>query len=75
MSGNAPIGAEGSQPSRGTQAVAVLSRFRAALMAGQRPQVEEFLPDWTESGHSALLRVGDAGGGVPGAAWREANSS
>ena len=56
MSGNTTTGSEGSQSSPGTQSVAVLSRFRAALLAGQRPRIEDFLPGWAESGHSALLR-------------------
>jgi serine/threonine protein kinase len=34
----------------------VLSRFRSALTAGQRPRIEDYLPDWKEPGHSALLR-------------------
>src|SRR5262245_53997248 len=56
MSGNASTDAGGSQPSPGAQTVAFLSGFRAALLAGQRPGIENFLPDWAESDHSALLR-------------------
>jgi S1-C subfamily serine protease len=56
MSGNASTGAGGSKPSPGTEAVAVLNDFRAALVAGQRPRIKDVLLEWAESGHSALLR-------------------
>jgi serine/threonine protein kinase len=56
MSGNTSTGAGGSQPSPGTEAVVVLNDFRAALRAGQRPRIEDVLPEWAESRHSALLR-------------------
>ena len=56
MSNGTSTGGEGSQPSPGTRAVAVLSQFREALKAGQRPRIEDVLPDWATSDDSALLR-------------------
>jgi WD40 repeat protein len=56
MSGNAGNRGQGSEPSRQTDAVAILASFRSALKSAQRPRIVDFLPDWVESGHSALLR-------------------
>jgi serine/threonine protein kinase len=56
MNGGASTGGEEPQSSPWTPAGALLSRFQSAWRTGQRPRVEDFLPDWADPGHSALLR-------------------
>ena len=56
MSENASTRGDESQPSPGAgQAVAVLSQFRAALLAGKTPRIEDFLPGSTAKDHPGLL--------------------
>src|SRR5262245_42206843 len=56
MSADVSPGSQRTPPAGGTEVVAVLSRFREALMAGQRPRIEDLLPDSSGTGHSPLLR-------------------
>jgi S1-C subfamily serine protease len=56
MSAQTSSGGEGSRPSAATQAVDILARFKKALLTGQQPRIEDFLPNWRETDHAALLR-------------------
>jgi serine/threonine protein kinase len=55
MKENTSTGSDEGLPSPGTQGVAVLSRFRAALLAGQKPRIEDLLPTLTAIDHPGLL--------------------
>ena len=55
MSANTSSGSDAGQPSPGTRADAVLSRFRAALQSGQKPRIEDVLLPSTATDHPGLL--------------------